>query len=524
LLLDAVHEVVESRGYELHAEALEDLILNKSKAFVGKRERFKLWPSQADRQAFEFAMEPHGNEGWRGEHRVVDAHKFFRGETTRWLTGKPDDDGLVPPGTEELRVEALSSTLQDRLTLIAIDLSGHDDSQLIFETLNDRGTPLLKADLIKNWLFRKGGAAGADIDGWSTTYWADFDTAWWRQEIKQGRQVRSRVDIFLQYWLTMRRQDEVKADHLFRVFAEYAEPFMASAGLADSFLVELRKDADTYRDLAQLDEATVEGQFYKRVVETMELAVVTPVLLWLLSSNHATSPDQRRIGLEALESWVIRRTLLRLTTKDVNRFMVAVLKVLGGVGSAVAGETIRAYLADQTAETRVWPSDDEMKTELPEAKLYGLIQQARLRVVLGAVEQHLRTKSKKYESVSLPSNLELEHIMPQGWRTHWEGVPPLTPEEAAARDKRVNTIGNLTLVTKSLNGSLSNRPWTDLQAEGLKDGGEAGKGKRTLLDGFSLLVLNKEILSGHDASWTDDDISVRSRMLAGAICEIWSRP
>ncbi|MDF2467660.1 MAG: hypothetical protein K0Q61_32, partial [Rhodococcus erythropolis] len=74
LLLDAVHEVVESRGYELHAEALEDLILNKSKAFVGKRERFKLWPSQADRQAFEFAMEPHGNEGWRGEHRVVDAH------------------------------------------------------------------------------------------------------------------------------------------------------------------------------------------------------------------------------------------------------------------------------------------------------------------------------------------------------------------------------------------------------------------------------------------------------------------
>ena len=524
LLLDAVHEVVESRGHELHAEALEDLILNKSKAFVGKRERFKLWPSQADRQAFEFAMDPHGDEGWRGEHRVVDAHQFFRGETTRWLTGKPDDDGLVPPGTEELRVEALSSTLQDRLTLIAIDLSGHDDSQLIFETLNDRGTPLLKADLIKNWLFRKGGAVGADIEKWSITYWSEFDTVWWRQEIKQGRLVRSRVDIFLQYWLTMRRQEEVKAENAFRIFAEYAEPFMASAGQADSFLAELRKDADTYRDLGQLDEATVEGQFYKRVIETMELAVVTPVLLWLLSSNHATTADQRRIGLEALESWVIRRTLLRLTTKDVNKFIVAVLKVLGGAASSVAGETICSYLAEQTAETRVWPSDDEIKTQLPEAKLYGLIQQGRLRVVLGAVEQHLRTKSEKYESVALPSSLELEHIMPQGWRTHWEGVPPLTPEEATVRDKRVNTIGNLTLVTKWLNGSLSNRPWTDQQADGLKDGGEAGKGKRTLLDGFSLLVLNKEILSGHAMSWTDDDIVARSKAMASAVCEIWPRP
>lgn len=42
LLLDAVHEVIENQGHELHAEALEDLILNKSKAFAGKRERFKL--------------------------------------------------------------------------------------------------------------------------------------------------------------------------------------------------------------------------------------------------------------------------------------------------------------------------------------------------------------------------------------------------------------------------------------------------------------------------------------------------
>jgi len=170
------------------------------------------------------------------------------------LAGKPDDDGILPPVTEVLRVEALNSTLQDRLVLVAIDLTGHDDAQLIFETLNDRGTPLLKADLIKNWVFREGERIGADVDSWAETLWADFDTTWWREEIRQGRLTRSRVDIFLQYWLTMRRKDEVKAENAFRIFVNYAGPIMTGAAAADALLLELRRDAETYRTFAQLDE------------------------------------------------------------------------------------------------------------------------------------------------------------------------------------------------------------------------------------------------------------------------------
>jgi hypothetical protein len=95
-----------------------------------------------------------------GKHQVVSALVFFKHEAERWLVGEPDDDRVVRPGVETLRVEALSSTLQDRLVLVAIDLTGHDDSQLTFETLNDRGTPLLKADLIKSWVFLRGQAVG----------------------------------------------------------------------------------------------------------------------------------------------------------------------------------------------------------------------------------------------------------------------------------------------------------------------------------------------------------------------------
>ena len=523
LLLDAVQQVFSERGHELMAESLEDLILNKNAAFKGKRERFKLWPSQADRDAFSHVM-GHQGDAWSGEHRMIEAHAFFREEAEQWISGAPDSDGAIAPGNEELRVEALSSTLQNQLQIVAIDLTGHDDAQLIFETLNNRGTPLLKADLIKNWVFRRGETLKADVEKWSETYWADFDNTWWRDEISQGRLNRSRIDSFLQYWLTMNLQEEVKAEHVFRAFADYAAPLMKDSDSASDFLSALRKDADTYQGFAQLDKGATAGRFYSRVIETMELAATTPVFLWLLSENNGVPDAQRRLGLDAIESWVIRRTLLRFTTKDVNKFMVALLKMLNGTDPASSGAKIRTYLSEQTADTRYWPSDEQLIEQLPDMKLYANIRQGRLLVILEAVEQYLRGQSPKYGAVGLPSGLEIEHIMPRGWRTHWDPAPKLQPVDASQRDKYVNTIGNLTLVTKSLNGSLSNRPWTDPDSAPLKEGGRPGQGKRTILDDFNLLVVNKKIIDSHPTAWTDGDIIQRSKEMAVAIADVWPGP
>lgn len=522
ILLDAVHEVVQRRNHMDLAESLEELIINGSPRFRGKRERFKLWPSHADRKAFEFAMDH--TTGQEIEHRIVDAHRFFLNEAQHWIAGIADDDGEVPPGDEFLRVEALSSTLQDRLILVAIDLTGHDDAQLIFETLNDRGTPLLKADLIKNWIFRKGEKLRADVSKWADELWAEFDGDWWRVEVRQGRLMRSRIDIFLHYWMTMRRQDEIKADQVFRVFTEHAGPYMESVKDAERLLNELRKDADTFREFSQLETNTPEGRFYSRVIERLDMAATTPVFLWLLSANHGISPEQRRTGLEALESWAIRRMLLRLTSKDMNKFAIAILKMLGSCDKDLAGMDLRDFLAGQTAETRRWPEALELRRDIPGQRVYGFIRQDRLRVILGAIEQHLRLKNSKYEAVSLPDKLEIEHIMPQGWRTHWDPEPKLDSDDAHNRDILVNSLGNLTLVTKSLNGSLSNRPWTDSDASDLVDGGLPGIGKRNLLDTYSLLLLNKEILNNHAGEWREIDIWARSEFLVDVICEIWRHP
>lgn len=519
ILLDAAHAVVDELGYEDEAEFLRDLILNPAKKFSGTKDRFKLWPSRSDRAAFEAAMDD--TAAPIAEHRICEAHAFFGREVRRWIVDGGDEDEQSL-GDERSRADVLSDVLQSRLYLVSINLGGKDDDQLIFETLNDRGTALLAADLIKNWVFQRGEDLGADTEGWADAYWAEFDEDWWRHEINQGRHMRARIDIFRQYWLTMRTQEEVPTEGIFRRFREYVASLLDGVSAAEALLGDLRRDAHTFRGFAQLAPNTAAGRFYPRVVESFELAATTPLLLWMLSENHRVPEAQVEVGLGALESWVIRRTLLRMTMKDVNKLMVAMLGVLEAQPVDKAGEVVREYLDAQTADARIWPTDADVIAGLPDIRLYGNVRQARLRVVLEGIEKHLRTE--RHEDTALPPRLEIEHVMPRSWRTHWDEDPPLAAEAASARSKRVETLGNLTLVTQKLNGSLSHRPWTDSEAMIVAPKGkDAGLGKRSLLDRYSLLVLNKSLVGNHGAAWTEPDIRQRAVEMTRRLCATWPR-
>ncbi len=522
LLLDAAQKAFTDLGYADEGEALGELTINAANRFRGKPEQFKLWPSRSDREAFAAALAQTDN-GQHAEHRIAEAHRFFSSEIRAWIRGVHEEGEPEPPGTEEQRVEALTDVLQSRLLVVAINLSGHDDDQLIFETLNDRGTPLLKADLVKNWVFQQGERLHADIDSWPDRFWSDFDDDWWRDEAPQGRHLRSRIDTFLQYWLTMRTREEILVDETFRAFTKYASNHMKTVESAEALLAELIRDAETYRILAESPPDTAAGRFYRRVIQEFELAATTPLLMWVVSENHQVPEDQVELALSALESWVVRRTLLRYTTKDVNRFMVSALAILDGTAPDKIGTVLFGYLSVQTAETRLWPSDDELQKYLPALRIYKTIRQSRIRVVLEAIEQRLR--SERHESISLSGPLQIEHVMPQKWQQNWDHQPPLTGEAARERDRLVNTLGNLTLVTQKLNGSLSHRPWTDAEAQSVAPTGrEAGKGKRSLLSKFSLLVLNKELIDDHPDAWADTDIAKRSAELTRLICQEWPGP
>lgn len=243
----------------------------------------------------------------------------------------------------------------------------------------------------------------------------------------------------------------------------------------------------------------------------------------MISENHDPPPDQITKALGAMESWAVRRTLLRRTMKDVNKFVVSILQELDHHPLQAVGDVVVGFLHEQETESRVWPSDGEVYDELPRIKLYGNIKQALLRTILTAIERRLRGDPRT-EQASLPSKLDIEHVMPRGWRSYWgEGVAH-DPEASARRDAIVNTIGNLTLVTQRLNVALSHRPWTDDEAAVVAPTGkDAGIGKRSLLNKHSILMLNKKIVDSHPTAWTESDIAARSAELAELVTEVWPR-
>jgi len=142
--------------------------------------------------------------------------------------------------------------------------------------------------------------------------------------------------------------------------------------------------------------------------------------------------------------------------------------------------------------------------------------------VLWAIENHIR--DNKSENLPQPSLLEVEHVLPKAWGDNWNPAPELDKEAANRRNWIKNTLGNLTLITKHLKINLSNRPWTDPDATGLANGGEAGKGKRTLLREYSLLRLSKELTHENPESWDESTIDKRGKLMTKRICEVWPGP
>lgn len=518
LMLAAARDVLGKHSqFEDEAEAIAELTTNSSARFRGKPSQFKLNPSRGDRSAFRAVLTDNISDTLV-DHRLVQASRFFRAKIVEWIFDSSPDT----PGTSDQRVGVLTEVLEAKLQVVSIDLDGGEDDQLIFETLNDRGTPLLKADLIKNWVFAQGDSLGADVEHWADTYWAPFDDDWWREEVRQGRMFRSRVDTFLQYWLTMRTTSEIPSRDVFASFRAYAQEAMTSVEGAERLLTQLQDDAEFYRELSTQEVGNAAGRFYQVVIQTFDLAAFMPLLLKLSSPSYRFPEEQVAAALTAIESWVVRRTLLRETTRGVNQLAVSLLKAVDDVDREVAGSAVVAYLAGQTSGARYWPADSDLLETASRYRVYGQIRQNRLRVILEGVENQLRTE--RHEKVSLPTDLQIEHLMPQKWRRYWDTNPPMDDEDAAVMSKSVDCLGNLTLTTGKLNGSLSNRPWTDKETQEAVPGGQQpGIGKRSLISQFSLLALNKEIVDHHLEQWTVADIEKRSVHLLEKICRAWPR-
>lgn len=497
LLIDAAQEVAESHGWEDTAYNLRHLVRNDAYFAKKNPERlYKVWPTLQDRAPFVAAMTNGASTASHRAGSVVQCHEYFKLRVSDWVSQVEGDERVA-------RVQALETTLVGLLEVVVIDLGAGDDAFVIFETLNARGTPLRPSDLVKNFLIQSASNAGHDPDGISASYWGQFEDPWWQQEIRQGRLRRPRVDTFLDYWLEARSGNEVQSWEVFPTFHRLVET--APAAVLD--LAQSMKDAaGVFRRIEEMDRHTRDGTFLYRW-DVLDARVITPLLLWVFSLEEMLAPERRTRLLIGVESFLVRRAVGRMTTKQYNRLFLDVLKAAQQGWPDRADETVLDDLASQTADSMRWPSDAEFRQAILDLPVYSLLTRGRVRMFLEAIEDQLRSAKTEDQHVTRGS-LTIEHVLPQAWQAHW----PLPKAEDALRaeidrNRLLHTFGNLTLATSALNPDLSNGPWAE---------------KRSKLVEHSVLQLTKGILDSQH--WDEDAIRVRGAFLADKALEIWPRP
>ena len=109
------------------------------------------------------------------------------------------------------------------------------------------------------------------------------------------------------------------------------------------------------------------------------------------------------------------------------------------------------------------------------------------------------------------NDYSLEHVMPNKWRNNWN-PDNLSGELAEKRDTLVESLGNMTLITKNLNSSIRDSGWEKT----LK-----GSGKNHGLNEYAQGI---EIFSKYmqRSDWDDECIKERGEELSNyAVNNVW---
>lgn len=526
VFLSAFRDLVVKHGTENYLEELKRFTCNTGTMANQAVECYKLWPTNMDQPAFMAVMtsgsldelgkqfpqvlKKHG----AGAPRLAQAYNFFWHRIDDLLTRELMSDRLTHQPDLTFRIRMLYETLQYDLQLVSIELEGRDDPQVIFETLNARGEPLLPSDLLRNYLFWRANRQKALIDQLYQTHWARFDTDFWKKEEKQGRLNRPRVDLFFANLLQMKTASEVNMGRLFYEYKEWSEKIAKYPTVSDE-LEDIARYATQFEKLLKPSDVDAVSRFV-HMLYVLDVKTIFPLVMKILADGELPQDDLVGV-LQDLESYLVRRMVCGMTTKNYNNVFIGWIAKLGDKTPLSRAALQDAMLESKTSDASLWPDNARFQNAWLTEPIYQRLKPVgRLEYVLAQLE--IKARKVQHEDVTIRQGLTVEHIMPQSWCEYWplrdgragkDIIARLTEPctDSQNRDRLVHTMGNLTLLTPSANNSLKNFSF-DVKME--------------KIDGYSLLALNAYVRK--QDSWDELKIEERCRKLFDDALTLWPFP
>jgi hypothetical protein len=367
-------------------------------------------------------------------------------------------------------VDVIDQLDRDVQVLVAV-ASDLPEAYVIFETLNDRGADLTTADLLKNYLFS---AARKSEFSYVQHGWNALETNLGNKPEEMVKFVRHEF---------MSRHGRVTTRKLYRAIQD---DLQADPG-AKLYVQRLKQAQEVYLAFRDPDhdfwkDAKVEVRDALIAYRRFGFESSYPVLLAAFREWDKTKATRL---LVKMAKWSVR-------TQFVGRLGSGTAEeAFGSAASAVASGKARNQTEVRRVLDRLVPTNTEFKIAFVSS---GKLTINRAKYVLAMLEKAADAKANKPER-------------PLDWTSTAVTVEHITPLSAAGSDDalqvKVHEIGNLALLEKRLNHQLGSKVFAE----------KRGVYKESDF-GLTKLVAHRE-------TWTFDDVTARTAVLADLACLAW---
>lgn len=409
--------------------------------------------------------------------------------------------------------------------LVKIEVSSHSDAYVLFESLNNRGTPLTAIDLMKNLIMARAEKVGLTVDDC-------FEQ--WKELLEDLTDDYATQERFFRYYYNafknklnepFRRGDLKKKDPLgivatksnllqiYERLINYDLPgFLEEILIAGHIFADLRnrEDDKTPSRRALLDLVRIQG------VPSYQL------LLFLQRNKEALqlSDDVFIQIVNLLTIFFVRRNVTDYPgTRDLNRIF---MDTIAAIESAeVKGTAVYETVKDNLS---AWVASDDIFMKRLNEDIYKENTGA-ARFILCALAQRSMTKEtwtdlweyKQYEKSNNQVFIwTIEHIFPEGDNIPQEWVEMIADGDRDLANeylqKYVHKLGNLTVT--GYNSALSNFSYEQKRDRTNKEGKYIGYRNG--------LEINLELADKQ--KWTVEDIIERTKRLVKEVTEMFEFP
>lgn len=403
-------------------------------------------------------------------------------------------------GYRDEELNTLMEVALKNIPIISMSLSAEDDEQEIFDTINSLGVRLTTGELLKNYIFSDETVIKEYANLWGELFEEDEDDVlFWNKTKTSGRIMRTNMEVLLYCYLIIQKKTAVQIEKLFGEFKHWLHNKDSQEKII--FLQELKNYASIYANfpewtyLNEIGFSQEEERFF-HLTENLWITTVYPLVLFIY--NQVKDKNTRITLLRILESYLVRRNICRITPKNYNNLFIQIISKLIELGW-VSPDNLNTILMGFTEDTNRFPPDLEFKNAFSTEP----ISNANAREILFHISLFKIHDPQNDVRKLSSSSYSTEHMMPQKWETNWND-PGMNDIEKHERNKKLKTLGNLTLVTKSLNSHMKNSAWEE---------------KKIALKEHSFLNITTDYIDND--FWNEEKIDQRANDLAEVALQIW---